>query len=935
MDDKSDPSRLNPSSGHFSHAGSRKSRSGDRQYSRSLSSRTTKRQHQQHNLVTSALQDEKEKQFQEVLKERMVIAAKLEEAQRRAKEHKQMLLHCFGSMSEPSYERSRRNSARSEKYFQEAIQNSSSIKHSSSNHNLPTDYHARDKSYLEENGRQNMSSNSRPDSTETVIPSKLFIFDDTTSRDQLATLIFDIVSWRKQYIERGGMNPVTMERLHTAEERARQARIELQKTNRKDQEAFSLPKKQTPIKDAENFDRESRQPSEDGVHSSLLTQTQRNKDPPHVPNRTDLSHTEKEGFDDQNQTIGVCGDLTFDPFFSEEEREESHRLRRLHQQTNILRQEAELKRLQQELSQFDQSSKDTEIPVTPPEQSTDVLNPGPYDSEEGFVVFFDFACRLPPWLRRCSIRYAMYSVGKAKSKFQTSLPADTESMAECSQDMQLFICKFIKAQFVARNCPPIPSLHLLIELRNRAGASDEGSLAAWCKLYLFSQQQLVSGRWRLRLLQPPVDEKCFSTDLLTSPSFNGADLCVRLVDKRAQPTHDQLPVDYKRHLYLPNGVIGQDVIHILQLKAAQLQQQQNQQRRNAQVQEAVINSKSNSARSRKFRAPSQSNTNQPERKERSQPNSKSHSPSSPINLRGIKLKQAYSEYQRREMLPLNLNITASIGYMQGIAPLLDEQCDKFQYSTNNAVHTPVNQRISIRDFELRETFEIMISFELMQVPPMTTSAANNQGTEDTQLSDQWKTILMDELPKPDDITISQATPLLHSKIELSEMPLLEPTLSSSSLTFVNASANGSADKYHGTLVLEMLVQPALPIHVGKPMDIISTSKPLATRGNRRTTAVGSQAIPVRQSNIQGQNQADFRTALRTRNAYTTSTSYGGIFDHDNSREISLEQALKLIPDGAFLLKHRIPTSEVHHGNSGFDVYIDGARFLPYNVTVSK
>lgn len=71
-----------------------------------------------------------------------------------------------------------------------------------------------------------------------------------------------------------------------------------------------------------------------------------------------------------------------------------------------------MKRLQQELSQFDQSSKDTEIPVTPPEQSTDVLNPGPYDSEEGFVVFFDFACRLPPWLRRCSIRYAMYSVGK-------------------------------------------------------------------------------------------------------------------------------------------------------------------------------------------------------------------------------------------------------------------------------------------------------------------------------------------------------------------------------------------------------------------------------------------------------------------------------------------------------------------------------------------
>ena len=56
----------------------------------------------------------------------------------------------------------------------------------------------------------------------------------------------------------------------------------------------------------------------------------------------------------------------------------------------------------------------------------------------------------------------------------------------------------------------------------------QGTLAAWCKLYLFSQKQLMSGRWRLRLLQPPVDVKCFSTDTLVAPSFHGADLCVRL-----------------------------------------------------------------------------------------------------------------------------------------------------------------------------------------------------------------------------------------------------------------------------------------------------------------------------------------------------------------------------------------------------------------------
>ena len=88
-------------------------------------------------------------------------------------------------------------------------------------------------------------------------------------------------------------------------------------------------------------------------------------------------------------------------------------MRQLQQQSDILRKEAELKRLQRELDAYERSSDAVPPPpLTPPEQDTDVLNPGPYERDTGFVVYFDFACRLPTWLRRCSLSFRLISGGK-------------------------------------------------------------------------------------------------------------------------------------------------------------------------------------------------------------------------------------------------------------------------------------------------------------------------------------------------------------------------------------------------------------------------------------------------------------------------------------------------------------------------------------------
>lgn len=141
------------------------------------------------------------------------------------------------------------------------------------------------------------------------------------------------------------------------------------------------------------------------------------------------------------------------------------------------------------------------------------------------------------------------------------------------------------------DCPPRPGLHLIIELHdNGDGSAQVLNIAAVANSNLFSLCRsagrsftysmarvnlrvvtilnlcpsmltlCATGRWRLQLHRPPVDLHAMSTEMAKFPAAGHANLCVRLVDGRYKQRHDALDVDCNRHLYLPNSLIGADVV---------------------------------------------------------------------------------------------------------------------------------------------------------------------------------------------------------------------------------------------------------------------------------------------------------------------------------------------------------------------------------------
>ena len=82
----------------------------------------------------------------------------------------------------------------------------------------------------------------------------------------------------------------------------------------------------------------------------------------------------------------------------------------------------------------------------------------------------------------------------------------------------------------------------------------------WTKLFLFDDQdRLCAGRWQLQLRDPPVKKGVSSFMLRELPRAGPAEVCVRLVDGNLHPRHMRLDVVPNRKLYFPDGPIGYDV----------------------------------------------------------------------------------------------------------------------------------------------------------------------------------------------------------------------------------------------------------------------------------------------------------------------------------------------------------------------------------------
>ncbi|EGD74170.1 hypothetical protein PTSG_12409 [Salpingoeca rosetta] len=1000
---------------------------------------------------------ERQRRMKEIMDQRNAIAAKLAEAQRVAQQRKQLLLQQFGSLGPggPSPRSARRRNVGDvgsdmgdgDDTWQGAgpmpfdAMSTSSRPQDNAGPQWSTPYphkasarrrhrHMQQQreqlEQLRDDGdslqRRNMElgrDHARPDSADTIIPER---FLGTIEPEDADTTLQDVRAWRENYIHEGGMNPATLQSLHEVERRCTDAaKRPNTHDDTRDHNAHAptataaAHATNTRASNATQFAATQPEPNTTTAMTTsdlaVMLQQLRNQDAANATTSPEMIRLLIQQELARTHVTPV-NDSAVGEEATEEERMEARRLRQLHQQAEILKKEAELKRLQRELDAFEQPqpSEGQAPPLTPPEQATDVLNPGPYDRESGFVIYFDFACRLPSWLRRCSLSYQLYAGGKPQSRVQTCLPVNAEPMEmTTSSSSPLMQCIFHKAFFAIRQCPPLPTLHLIIELRNRTATSDEGTLAAWCKLYFFSQKQLVSGRWRLRLLQPPKDESCFSTDTLVAPSFHGADLCVRLVDGRAQSQHDALDVEPKRHLYLPNGVVGQDVVYLLQLKAKQtedkLKRQQlmfeRQKKEQEEEQKKLLAqmSKKASVKSGLNGTVDKSSKSTRAATAYNSTNDSGETPA-PLNLSdlsGLSVASAFHLLSDKNALPLAINITAVLGFLQNAEEKLAARnalptwaCVRLSLvlpsNTNMAALTlsqtmselfyisadshftaddsrnlTVHQRLILQDIELNETADINIMVEVLAVTAR--EDANTTGGEN-QLSSQWKSMLQEELPQPTADDVEAALRVLWGVTPLASIPLLETSIATISLSPCEdddedkdegglESRRGSKKRSHRPTVTgqhddDNEDNNATRITAEIRLDVVDDDGKFANDSGSRahthtlaSTAGGAYTSGVvnssRQQRTRGRSE---QTRGSDGDGGGTGTGGGvgiggALTPGRDQTGLQLDQALKLIPDGVFIYKERTPPAEVFQSTSGFDLYIDGARFLPSNATITK
>eukprot|EP00049_Salpingoeca_infusionum_P009544 m.161650 g.161650 ORF g.161650 m.161650 type:complete len:1389 (+) comp14364_c1_seq7:213-4379(+) len=318
-------------------------------------------------------------------------------------------------------------------------------------------------------------------------------------------------------------------------------------------------------------------------------------------------------------------------------------------QLRQLQQEAEVLRLQEEIEQLraaqrlrEQDGRPSQhcsrpssyVNPQPPESSTqalDVMNPGPYDPDEGFVLFIDFVRHIPSSIKHCSISFVIWNNETADSKVYSTLPISTETItakksrsakharltkaalqslqgqivanesseqrtptprvqtASASVSQQstampdldgpvLANAELTARPFVIKGVTPSGLKSLLFVIQDRSNLDNpRGTVFGWTKLQLFdSENSLGSGRWRLNICKLPVKQALASTDVVEYPSFDSACLAVRLVDGRWLEKHKSLPVKSALwHSYLRHGILGADLKAKLQLhQTIQLKQQQ-------------------------------------------------------------------------------------------------------------------------------------------------------------------------------------------------------------------------------------------------------------------------------------------------------------------------------------------------------------------------
>nr|XP_033771786.1 coiled-coil domain-containing protein 17 isoform X2 [Geotrypetes seraphini] len=171
----------------------------------------------------------------------------------------------------------------------------------------------------------------------------------------------------------------------------------------------------------------------------------------------------------------------------------------------------------------------------------EVLGPAPYDPAAGFVIFYDFLMGLDPTFVQVRLVTGLYASGQEMSQ-TTLLPAVFCEMGQASQymlDVRKGTSAILSVKQPVPRVRPVPSLALVVELQASGGFDTCGqevqclSSRGWTKIDLFDQHnQVLSGHWKVPIRALPVRTGLTMGELNMVPQVGTAELYLRVVNAR-------------------------------------------------------------------------------------------------------------------------------------------------------------------------------------------------------------------------------------------------------------------------------------------------------------------------------------------------------------------------------------------------------------------
>ncbi|XP_054837255.1 coiled-coil domain-containing protein 17 isoform X2 [Eublepharis macularius] len=172
---------------------------------------------------------------------------------------------------------------------------------------------------------------------------------------------------------------------------------------------------------------------------------------------------------------------------------------------------------------------------------SDALGPAPYDPASGFVVFYDFILGLDPTFYQVCLVSGLYRNGQELGK-STPLPVVFSDMGQSPDRVkggQRGSCAILAARQPVPRVLPSSSIALVTELQASGGFDAYGQEIqhlvprGWAKIHLFDHlHQVLSGHWKVPIRALPMKPGLTAEQLNGVPQAGKAELYLRLVNAR-------------------------------------------------------------------------------------------------------------------------------------------------------------------------------------------------------------------------------------------------------------------------------------------------------------------------------------------------------------------------------------------------------------------